>query len=660
MGERTICLERSKSPFVLQSLNSKVQWWGWCPEAFEKARSEDKPILIDVGAVWCHWCHVMDETTYEDDEVAEFINRHYIAIKVDRDERPDIDRRLQEVAALLGSQTGWPLTVFMTPSGEVIWAATYIPPRDVGGQPGMLRVLEAVLKAYRERRSDIQQLFDDLKKEISAWHSPAPGELDRGLEVEALARLMAQFDDEYGGFGRAPKFPPITQLDLLALRYFYDRVEIYRKAAEKTLDAMALGGLYDHVGGGFFRYAVDRTWSIPHFEKLLIDNVELLSVYVKWHILTKKELYKDAAVGVVNWLDDFMRDPEGGYYASQDADVDGEEGGYYLWTFEEFKEALGELAEAATRHFYFLDGPGGRIHLAVREPAKAGEIYRRLKEYRSKRRPPYVDTTIYTGWNCAAARAELEGFRLTGVGNREHALKTLERVYRSLWDGSRLRRGLRNGVVFGEGMLEDYSYCILACLEAFSHTGDFQWLDFGVELGGVLTTRFLKEGGFVDVEHTDFVLNSLHYPVVDSPNYSGNSLAVMALDFLHYITGVGEFREAASKALKALVGKISALGPAASGLLIALDFHLAEPPRTVVVGSSVELLKTALSIYRPGHLVVPLRGSWRLLDSAILQMLKGPAPRAYVCTRGVCSLPIDKPETLSNTILEFNLETYRL
>ena len=352
---RLSCLKATKSPFVLEGLHSPVKWWGWCREAFEAARALDRPVLVDVGAVWCHWCHVMDETTYSDPEVASFINEHFIPIKVDRDERPDVDRRLQEMAQLVSGQSGWPLTVFTTPGGEVIWAATYLPPRDMGRAPGMLTALKAVLEAYRERRSDIAKFAEELRSEVAAWHSPAPGEPERGIQLELLAALASGFDAENGGFGGAPKFPPITQLELLLTRYFYDGVGLYRRMAEATLDAMALGGVYDHLLGGFFRYSTDRMWLIPHYEKLLIDNAELLAIYAEAYAIFGKPLYLRTARGITAWFDEFMRRPGGGYHASQDADVEGEEGGYYRWALDELKEAAGDLWPLAVEHFGLLD-----------------------------------------------------------------------------------------------------------------------------------------------------------------------------------------------------------------------------------------------------------------------------------------------------------------
>ncbi|MEL9989928.1 MAG: thioredoxin domain-containing protein [Thermoproteus sp.] len=661
--DREACLKKSTSPFVLEGLRSKVKWWGWCAEAFEAARREDRPVLVDVGAVWCHWCHVMDETTYSDDEVAELINRYFLPIKVDRDERPDVDRRLQEYAMLIAGQAGWPLTVFMTPEGEVIWAATYLPPRDHMGLPGMAKVLRAVLDAYRTKRGDIKKMTEDLAREVASWHSPAPGEPGRSLEVDVLASLAASFDEEFGGFGAAPKFPPITQLDLLMLRHFYDGKSIYAKMALATLRAMAMGGVYDQVGGGFFRYSTDRVWAVPHYEKLLIDNAELLSTYARAYAHFGDELLRRTAAGIVSWFDEFMRDPEGGYYASQDADVEGEEGGYYRWTEEELREALGPLFEKAAEMFglYQFNWPEGKVTPRVVEWVPEGNRILRLllEKRRRERRPPFVDKTIYAGWSCAAAKAELEASRLAGVGNAEFALKALERLRRALWDGGVLRRGVRNGVLLGPGVLEDYAYCSLAALEAFAHTADPSWLMWAVELGEAMVDKFATEAGFRDVEEPDPVLRTPNIPATDTPNYSGNSLAMLTCDYLYYVTGVKKFREAADRALRALYGKMQRLGPSAASLAIALDAHIAEPPRTVIVGSE-ELWRAALAEYRPLHLVVPVGEQWDYPEPSIRSMTRGPRSAAYVCAWGACTMPIRDTGRLREAVREFRREAYRL
>jgi uncharacterized protein YyaL (SSP411 family) len=663
---RLSCLKATKSPFVLEGLHSPVKWWGWCREAFEAARALDRPVLVDVGAVWCHWCHVMDETTYSDPEVASFINEHFIPIKVDRDERPDVDKRLQEMAQLISGQAGWPLTVFMTPSGEVIWAATYIPPRDMGRTPGMLTILKAVLEAYREKRGEIAKFAEELRREVEMWHSPTPGELEREVQLELLTALASSFDAEYGGFGGAPKFPPITQLELLLMRYFYDGVGLYRKMAEATLDAMALGGVYDHLLGGFFRYSTDRMWLTPHYEKLLIDNAELLAIYAEAYALFRKPLYLRTARGIVAWLDEFMRKPGGGYYASQDADVEGEEGGYYRWTLEEVREAAGDLWPLAVRHFGLLDveWPEGKATLRVAEPmegAEVEELYRRLLAARRRRKPPRVDTTVYSGWSCAAARAELLSARLASVGDWRHALETVEFVMAKMWDGKWLAHGWRDGAAVGRAVVEDYGYCILAALEAYARSRQLKYLDWGLELADVLTSRFLDAGGFRDVEEVDPVVATPHYPFLDTPNFSGNSVAAISLVLLSMVTGRQDLREAAGKALRALFGKLRRVGPSAAGLAVAVDLYLMEPPRTVVVGDAPALAETALSTYRPWHLAVPVAaGEWPYPEQSIKAMLRGPRPAAYVCAGTACSMPLTEPEKLRKNILEFRKEAYRL
>ncbi len=665
MDARERCLSSSSSPFVLEGLKSRVKWWGWCKEAFEAAEREDKPVLVDVGAVWCHWCHVMDERTYNDEEVAEFINKHFIPVKVDRDERPDVDRRLQEAAQLISGQSGWPLTVFMTPKGQVIWAATYLPPRREMGLPGMLEVLEAVLRAYREKRGEVEKFHEDLARELKKWHSPSPGEPRREGQAEVLAALATSFDEEYGGFGGAPKFPPITQLELLMMRHFYDGVGIYGKMAERTLDAMALGGVYDQLLGGFFRYSTDRSWLIPHYEKLLIDNAELLAVYTKAYRQFGKALYKRTAEGIVKWLDEFMRAPEGGYYASQDADVDGEEGGYYRWSLEELKELLGELYPVASKHFGLEEypWPEGKATLRVARPLEGPEaerIYQILIEARRKRKPPFTDTTVYVGWSCAMAYAELLASRLASVGNKYHAVRTLERFGVELGQRGRLPRGFRGGGPVGIAALEDYAYCILAWIEGYSHTAKLEFLKVAESAGEILLAKFLEEGGFKDVETVDEIIPTPNYPALDTPNFSGNAVAAIALATLSEVTGDAKYKEAAYRAVSALYGKMERVGPAASGLWIALDLLTLGVPRTVIVGESPELITAALRAYRPWHVVVPITGNWPYKDPAVRAMLNGPKPAAYICAGGACSLPVREPERLEKTIEEFMKTKYAL
>ncbi len=678
--ERIACLRSTRSPFVLEGLKSPVKWWGWCDEAFRYARETDRPVLLDIGAIWCWWCHVMDETTYSDPEVAQHINANFVPIKVDRDERPDVDRRFQEAAYLVSRQSGWPLTVFMTPDGDVIWAATYLPPRDSGGMPGMLSVLRAVLDAYRNRRGQIKEYGMELRRALEHGYRAAPGEPSRYDVVFLITSLLDRFDERWGGFGTAPKFPPTAELTLLMYRAYYDsKKSLYDRVVTVTLNGMARGGIYDQLEGGFFRYSTDAMWVVPHYEKLLVDNAELTRIYAEAYALYGDPEYRRVVEGNVRWLDRHMRDPRGGYYASQSAVWGDEEGGYYRWTLEELREALGdgELLNMALEHFgyYAYDWPEGKATLFVAVDrnglarkysdvdAKLGEIYRRLLERRAAREPPFTDKTIYSGWSCSMALAELYAHRYVGVGDRDHALATLDRVIRELWDGEVLWHGLRDGEKVSRGVLEDYAYCILALLEGLAETGREAYLSAALAMGRALLDRFASpEGGFhdVDVPGGPGLAEVRVRPITDAPHMSPNALAVIAVDRLFYVTGRREFREAADRAVRGLYGLASRLGTA--GYYLALEHHLVEPPRIVVVGGpESELYGAALRVYRPLKIVVPLTdGVLGYVEDSAVRAMRGQRGAAFVCAADACSMPIRDPDQLTGTVRDFRRESYAL
>jgi len=654
-----------------------VKWWGWCREAFEKAKREDKPILLDIGAVWCHWCHVMDEETYSDPEVAQLINELMVPIRVDRDERPDIDRRYQEAAYALTSQAGWPLTAFLTPDGELVWAGTYIPPRDRPGTPGMTTMIKAVYEAWRNRRFDVLRLAEELKAAITAQHVEHPGEVRRDAQLDVLSRLMEMRDEECGGFGGAPKFPPITQVALLVTRWFYDGKRIYASAALDALEAMARGGIHDHLLGGFFRYATDKCWTVPHYEKLLIDNAELMKLYAE-ATATGLGDYRRVVKGVKAWMDEFMRAPGGGYYASQDADVDGEEGGYYRWSIDELREALRdeELVKIAIRHFGVdrYEWPRGKatLHIAAtvdelrRENPNADELlaeaYKRLREARRRRKPPRIDETIYPSWSCAAALAELYSARTLGIGDKDHALATIRRIMRSAWTGDAMARALRGGEALGRGVLDDYAYCALAALEAYAHTADPQYLQWSRELVDAMIRRFRAGKAFTDTDAEEPGIASIRaIPILDTPNWSPNALAITALATVGEATGRRAYTEAAREALEAVYLRAYDAGPGAAGIFAAMDAALLGPPRIVVVDEvGGELHRAALRVARPFTVVVPLpEKNPAIEDPATTGMLSGPRPAAYICAAGLCSLPIRDPAKLAEAA-RFAAEKYAL
>ncbi|HTS56717.1 MAG TPA: thioredoxin domain-containing protein, partial [Terriglobales bacterium] len=434
-------LSKSSSAYLRSAMHQPVQWLEWGEEAFRQAQRENKPILLDIGAVWCHWCHVMDRESYDNPEIAQIVNERFIAIKVDRDERPDIDSRYQIAVSSMSGQGGWPLTAFLTPEGKPFYGGTYFPPEDHYGRPSFKRILRAIADAYREKQTDVVEQARMVEGAISqaetfpgAQASFSPTTVD-----EILESILKMFDAEHGGFGSAPKFPHSSAIDLIIDQYVRSNEEELRDVFVATLEKMASGGVYDQLGGGFHRYSVDQRWIVPHFEKMCYDNSELLKNYVHAYQATGREFFADVARDIIRWMDGWLSDRErAGFYASQDADYSTEDDGdYFTWTLDEVKAVL-TLEEAQVASLHYDVNEIGEMHhhpaknvLFVR--ASVEEIARRLgrtpsdvetllesakqKMYaaRLKRPTPYVDKTVYTGWNALSISAYLEAAKVLGL-----------------------------------------------------------------------------------------------------------------------------------------------------------------------------------------------------------------------------------------------------
>ncbi|MFP3195256.1 MAG: thioredoxin domain-containing protein [Caldivirga sp.] len=689
---RLNCIMRSRSPYVLEALKSPVKWWGWCKEAFEVAGREDKPVLLDIGASWCHWCHVMDEETYGDPEVARVINENFIPIKVDRDERPDIDRRYQEAALLISGQGGWPLTVFLTPTGDVMFTGTYFPPRDKAGLPGMIRVLNTVLDAYRNKREQVNEIAREVRRTVSSGIQG--GTIAEGNEPDPsviggiVTSILDMYDNEHGGFGAAPKFPQPTFHVLLLQRGFYEGKALIN-VVTRTLISMGSGGVYDQIGGGFHRYSVDQEWMIPHFEKLLIDNAELLMNYAEAYAMTGNGEVKAIGTGIAQYLNGELRNPEGGYYSSQDADVDpGDEGGYYRWSIDELRSVL-TLEEYQLVYWYygvfrFQHGEKAVLHIAMplkdaakhigisEEEARAllDNAVKKLREARNRRKAPKVDTTIYAGWSAAAAMADMAAYDYLGLDTLGHALKTVDFIMDKLYINGELHRAYRCSVLNLTGYLDDYAYSLLSALMAYSHTGSRKYLEFSLRLGYDILGKFeASDGGFYDTYLSeDIGLTSIRVkPIHDTPNWSPNALALMGMYYLHKVTGLGEFKGAFERGIKALYQSALSSGASAASYFINLDWYFANPPTVVVIGDDERfkaLWQTALKTYRPGKLVIPIPGDEVLdliKDEAILGMVREQRrgeSLAFVCAHTACSMPINKAEDLRQVIASFMIDKY--
>src|SRR4051794_7143087 len=568
-------LARASSSYLRSAMHQPIQWHEWGPEAFAAARRDNKPMLLDIGAVWCHWCHVMDRESYDDPAIAAIVNEHFIAMKVDRDERPDIDSRYQAAVQAVSGQGGWPLTAFLTPDGKPFYGGTYFPPSDGYGRPSFRRVLLSIANAYKEKHGDVIEQAAMLESAIAQSESFAgrSGRISPGLISAIQESAFKMFDPEHGGFGQAPKFPHPSALELLIERYAHAQAAELRSAGQpgaavatssnqlrevvvSTLEHMARGGVYDQLAGGFHRYSVDEKWVVPHFEKMSYDNSELLKNYVHGYQATGEPLFADVAKDIIRWMDEWLSNREhGGFYASQDADISMEDDGdYFTWTLDEARAVLSEEeAQVAALH-YDINEIGEMHHnpaknvLYVRAPVE--EIARRMNlapatvnellasakrnmyAARLKRQAPYVDKTVYVGWNSLCVSAYLEAARALNLPDaRRFALRSLDRAlghtsrtgHAGTAAGECRRATLLHVVAYSDpkaehrdvpGMLEDYAFTALACLDAYECTSDLSYYRFARSLVDAMLSRFFDatSGGFFDSE----------------PDPDGKSLGVLA------------------------------------------------------------------------------------------------------------------------------------
>jgi uncharacterized protein YyaL (SSP411 family) len=619
-------LSRASSAYLRSAMHQPVRWNEWGEEAFATAKRENKPILLDIGAVWCHWCHVMDRESYEDPEVAKIVNERFVAVKVDRDERPDIDSRYQVAVSAISGQGGWPLTAFLTPDGKPFYGGTYFPPDENYGRPSFKRVLMSIADAYLQKNGDVIDQAKMVEAAISQAESFAGGSGEFSPKViDAIVEsAMKMFDPQNGGFGNAPKFPHPAVLDLLIDQYARSGDEKLRHVLVTTLEKMARGGVYDHLAGGFHRYSVDERWIVPHFEKMCYDNSELLKNYVHAYQVTGSEFFAAVARDIVRWMGEWLSDCEhGGFYASQDADYSmDDDGDYFTWTQAEMQAVLTE-EEAAVAGLHYDVNEVGEMHhnpeknvLYVR--ASVEEIAKRLgftaehthsllesarkKMYaaRLQRPTPYVDKTVYVGWNALCVSAYLEAAKALKLdGARHFALRSLDRILAEAWQPD---HELQHVVAYSDpaaerrlvpGLLDDYAFTAVACLDAYEATTDLSYFNFARSITDKMLERFFDSvsGGFFDTtasadgnEKALGVLGTRRKPFQDSPTPAGNSVAAIALLRLFAYTNQPGYREKAEQTLELLAGLAGKFGIFAATYGIAA-VHLSQPhTQTVVLG----------------------------------------------------------------------------
>jgi uncharacterized protein len=688
-------LKNSASPYLRSAAHQPVDWHEWGEEAFKKARAEEKPILLDIGAVWCHWCHVIDRESYDNPEIAGMINQLFIPVKVDRDERPDVDARYQSAISAISGQGGWPLTAFLTPDGKPFFGGTYFPPEDSMGRPGFKRILLGVSEAFRNRREDVNSSAESLGEAVAKAETfrNARGKFDPAIVDAVVKSSLELFDDQHGGFGRSPKFPHSSALDFLLERYQSTHDAHLLHAVVRTLVAMSLGGVYDQVAGGFHRYSVDERWCVPHFEKMSYDNSELLKNYLHAYQVTSKPIFRETAEGIISWVGEVLSDQQqGGFYASQDADQTIEDDGdYFTWTLDEL---LGVLSgdEARAMEMYYDVAAQGEMHhnpeknvlwvaatteeiaqaLGIDEAGARILIARakgKLLDARRKRRPiPMVDTTLYVGWNAMFISAYLEAARVLDRKDcRDFALKTLDRILAEAWDPA---KGFlhRVGGPRLEGSLEDQVFAIAALLDAYDSTLDRRYFETAERAMKLVIERFgdPEGGGFFDRAKDAAPMDGLDIrrkPLQDSPTPGGNAIAAIVLDRLHALTGENLYRDWAEKTLEAFAGLVPQYGLFAATYALAALLHARQPLQVVVLGNSgnanAEALERAANeTYRFGKSVVRVSPD-QLKTASLAPALRETLPhlnaasaQALVCVETTCHPPVSDPEKLKSLLTE--------
>jgi len=651
-------LARETSPYLRQHRDNPVDWMPWGEEALARARERDVPLLVSIGYSACHWCHVMERESFEDEAVAALMNEHFVCVKVDREERPDVDALYMEAVQAMTGHGGWPLNVFITPDQVPFFGGTYFPPQPRMGMPGWAQVLQAVADAWRDRRAEIEGQGQRLRERLAVSTTLQPSDVPlsaRRLE-RAVAALRPLFDERFGGWGGAPKFPAASVIEFLLGQ---DETEM----SLTTLRCMATGGIHDVVGGGFARYSVDATWTVPHFEKMLYDNALLARAYLHGWQVSGDDLLRRTVHDTLDWMLREMRTPQGAFWAALDADSDGVEGKFYVWTVDELRAALGADADAAIAWFGATSGGNfeGANVLEARGPQPPGNVRERvlarLLEVRSARVRPGLDDKVLTSWNALAIAALADAGavlrREDYVAAARDAAEYLLRVHRDA--AGRLLRTSKDGDARLNAYLEDHAFLVEALVVLYEATWEPRWLHEARALADAMIARFADpdNGGFFSTSSDHQELVARRRDLEDTPIPSGSSSAALGLLRLHALTGEAAYEEQAQSVL-ALVHEIAPKHPAAFGhLLQAMAFAIGPTREVAVVGPAADadaLARVVRDRFRPR---VVLAGG-PAADEAV-PLLRGRDPvggaaAAYVCERFACQRPVTEPLELERLL----------
>ena len=660
------------SPYLLQHAHNPVDWHPWGEEAFQKAKSENKPVLLSIGYSACHWCHVMERESFENEEIAALMNELFVNIKVDREERPDLDEIYMNAVQMMTGRGGWPMTMFLTPEGKPFYGGTYFPPEDRYSVPGFPKILQGVANAFYKQPQDIENSVSQILTRLQSMSRSAEsaGPFDPDIIIRGAEQLAQAHDSEHGGFGRAPKFPNAGVYELFLRAFHQSKNPRFLDTIIYTLTKMAQGGIYDHLGGGFHRYSVDEKWLVPHFEKMLYDNAQLVRVYAQVYQITGELQFKRVVEETVDYLLREMLQPQGGFYSTQDADSEGEEGKFFVWTPQEVSRILGEEAAEIFCRIYDVSEQGNFEDKNILHPiltleqaskyfnrgvdeiaALLGEAKAKLFAEREKRIKPFRDEKVITAWNGLALSGLAEAIKISG--NQEYrraATRTVEFIFSKLFRDGHLLHTYRDGVAKILGYLDDYAFLAVGLLDLFEATLDRSLLAKAIELTDILISEFWDDddGAFFYTGKSHEQLISRAKPAFDASIPSGNSMAAQLLLRLYHYTSREVFLKKAETILRSYHDAMAAQPFGLAHMLGALDFYLRKPKEIVIVGEpddprTKEILEGVHSTYLPNSTVQLVRPDEKIDE--IAPLLKGKSQiggqvTGYVCHNFTCSAPV--------------------
>ncbi len=693
MNKKANKLINQKSPYLLQHAHNPVNWYPWCDEAFENAKREDRPIFLSIGYSTCHWCHVMEKESFEDEEVAKLMNDAFISIKVDREERPDIDGVYMSVCQMMTGSGGWPLTIVMTPDKKPFFAGTYFPKHNRFNRIGTMELVPRLMEVWKSKKDEVLKSAEDIALSLSKQNFTLDStEIDETILDKAYNELRGRYDETDGGFGSAPKFP--SPLNLMFLLRYWKRKSDPKalEMVEKTLTEMRRGGIYDHIGFGFARYSTDQHWLVPHFEKMLYDQAMLVMAYTETYLVTKNTFFKETAEEILEYVLRDMTHPEGGFYSAEDADSEGEEGKFYLWDATELKNVLDkEEFDFAIRVFNITedgnlpDGKAGWIdeskgmmmgtnilHLTKSNnelaesfnlnkdtfTQKLESIRKKLFNYREKRIHPYKDDKVLTDWNGLMISAFTKAAQAFGEDRySEAAIKAYSFIEKYLTDKKgRLIHRFRDGQSGLPAHLDDYAFMINALIDLYETTFKVKYIKRAVELNDILIKEFWDEqnGGFYFTSSKSEELITRQKDVYDGAIPSGNSIALLNLIRLSRFTSDISFENRAFNLTKYFSGYISKSPSAFSMFMCALDFQLHSSTEIVIVGNQIDVkvregLNLVRKIFYPNKIVILKSNEEGKNPADLLSFtkdmnVKGNKPTFYVCKNFICNRPVNRLE----------------